>query len=85
MYNYKIGLDYEDTEGFMQYEYIVLTHEKKMSKEEFNNYCNMAIANADSKFVEKQYSNIETYLKENFGFKNLKIENCFDMEYRWSR
>ena len=83
MYSYKIHLDYEDTEGFMQEKYTILTHEKKFTNEEFNNYCLMAKSQCERKWDE--YNDIVGFLKRHYGFKAIKIEDCFKMQHRWSR
>lgn len=83
MYNYKVHLEYEDTEGFMQEKYTILTHENKFTSEEFNHYCLMAKKQCERKWDE--YYDIVSFLKHHYGFREIKIESCFGIKHTWSR
>ncbi len=82
MYNYKVHLDYEDTEGFMQEEYIILTHENKFTSEDFDYFCLKAKEQCSRKWDE--YHEIVDFLKRHYGFRDIKIETCFKIKHTWS-
>ena len=81
MYNYKVELNYEDTEGFMQNKYVILTHNNKFTKEEFDELCEGIKSKCSAKWDE-YYRLIDT-LKMEHGFKCINVEENFKIEQRW--
>lgn len=78
LYNYMVTLEYENDEGFSQWEDRILVSDQKFDN--FEEMCNEAYDEINRGVLD----DVVSYLKNTYGFKDIEIYKDFYVEYNWS-